>query len=118
MSDATIVCPHCQSTFPLTESLAGPLLAVTRRKYEDMLLKKDADVAEREKVLRLGEERLAADKQAAEQRISAEVNAKLTAERTRLIEEEARKARLAAAADLDAKDPRARRPSRHLEDQG
>ena len=30
MSDSTIVCPNCKTEFPLTESLAAPLLASPR----------------------------------------------------------------------------------------
>lgn len=30
MSDSTIICPNCKTEFPLTESLAAPLLASPR----------------------------------------------------------------------------------------
>jgi hypothetical protein len=34
MGEPIIVCPKCHSEIPLTESLAAPLLAATRREYE------------------------------------------------------------------------------------
>lgn len=74
MSEPTIVCPKCGSEIRLTESLAAPLLAVTRRQFEKQLADKDAEVA-----------------------------AQLARERMRVAAEEAKKAKTAAAAELDAK---------------
>ena len=30
MTEPTIICPNCKTKFPLTESLAAPMLAATR----------------------------------------------------------------------------------------
>jgi hypothetical protein len=41
MGDPTITCPNCHCHIPLTESLAAPLLAATRRDYERRIADKD-----------------------------------------------------------------------------
>ncbi len=63
MTEPTITCPKCNNEIPLTESLAAPLIAATRRQFEQQL----------------------------------------QAERVRLAEEESAKAKLANAADMEAK---------------
>ena len=51
MGEPVIVCPKCHSDIPLTESLAAPLLAATRRDYERRIADKDRDIAERAEAL-------------------------------------------------------------------
>ena len=51
MSETLITCPHCKTEFPLTESLAAPLVASTRRQYEEKLAQKESDVSKREAAL-------------------------------------------------------------------
>ena len=41
-TEAQITCPHCSKTIPLTESLAAPLVAETRRAFEEKLFQKTA----------------------------------------------------------------------------
>ncbi len=48
MTEATIICPNCRTEIPLTEALAAPLLAATRRQFEQQLAQKDEDIAKRE----------------------------------------------------------------------
>ncbi|HIB53514.1 MAG TPA: DUF2130 domain-containing protein, partial [Nitrospirales bacterium] len=74
MTDPTIICPHCKSEIKLTDSLAAPLIESTRREYEQRLKQKDAQVAET-----------------------------LQQERTKIVAEEAKKAKLVMATDLDQK---------------
>jgi hypothetical protein len=74
MAEPVITCPHCHREIKLTESLAAPLLEASRRDYERRIAQKDADVTE-----------------------------KLTSERARIAEEEARKIRLAFDLDLKKK---------------
>lgn len=74
MTEPTIICPDCKSEIKLTDSLAAPLVEATRREYEQRLKQKDAQVAER-----------------------------LQQERTKIVAEEARKAKLVMATDLDQK---------------
>ena len=74
MTEPTIICPDCKSEIKLTDSLAAPLIEATRREYEQRLKQKDAQVAE-----------------------------KLQQERTKIVAEEATKAKLVMATDLDQK---------------
>jgi hypothetical protein len=74
MNDPTITCPNCKTEIKLTESLAAPLLESTRQQYERRLADKETEAAE-----------------------------KLKVERTRISEEEAKKARLLLSADLEQK---------------
>jgi hypothetical protein len=37
MSDQTITCPNCKTEFPLTASLAAPMVEATRREFEERL---------------------------------------------------------------------------------
>lgn len=100
MTDPTITCPNCKLEIKLTESLAAPLIEATRRQYEQRLAQQEADVQKREERIRQQREELAKSQQAVDEQVAE----KLAAERTRLIAEEAKKARLAAAADLSQKD--------------
>jgi len=103
MTEPTVVCPSCQTEIKLTESLAAPLLAQTRRQFQQQLARKDAAIAQREQHLRTQEQRLADAQRELDAKVEAEVASKLTAARTQLIAEEARKAKLATAAELEAK---------------
>lgn len=72
MAEPTIVCPNCKTEIKLTESLAAPLLEATRRDFEQRIKQKDVDLA-----------------------------AKLKDEGAKIAIEEARKAKLALASELD-----------------
>jgi len=72
--EPTIICPNCKTQIKLTESLAAPLIEVTRRDYEKRLAEKDSDVA---RLVKTEREKIAVD--------------------------EARKARLAVGSDLENK---------------
>ncbi len=74
MTEPTIICPDCKSEIKLTDSLAAPLIEATRREYEQRLIQKDAQVVE-----------------------------KLEQERAKIVAEEAKKAKLVMATDLDQK---------------
>ncbi len=100
MAEPTIVCPTCKTEIKLTESLAAPLIAATRREYEQRLAKKDADVASREEGLRLREEEISRKRQAIEE----EVSEKLRLERAKIVAEETKKARQTLAVDLEQKE--------------
>ncbi|MBI4026496.1 MAG: DUF2130 domain-containing protein [Verrucomicrobia bacterium] len=99
MAEPTIICPKCKNEIKLTESLAAPLIESTRREFEQRLAQKDIDIASREKSVRDGEKALAKAKEA----IDDQVAEKLRQERTRIVAEEAKKARLVLATDLDQK---------------
>jgi hypothetical protein len=96
MSEPTITCPSCRTEIRLTESLAAPLIAATRAQVELQLSQKDAQIQQREQAVR--------DQQhALEQQVADRVEEQLKSERTRLIAQESRKARLVSAAELEAK---------------
>jgi hypothetical protein len=103
MNEPTIVCPNCQTEIRLTESLAAPLLAATKRDFQAQLARKDALIAEREQGLQARELELAESRRSLEAKIAEQVEAKLLSERAQLTTEITRRAQLAAAADLDAK---------------
>lgn len=99
MSEPTITCPNCKTEIKLTESLAAPLIESTRRDYEKRLALKDTDIAKKEESLREREEAIAKAKQA----IDDQVAAKLAEERTKIVSEESKKAKLALQSDIDQK---------------
>jgi hypothetical protein len=98
-TEPIITCPKCKAEIKLNESLAAPLIEATRREYELRLAQKDTDIAKRETSLREREAALSKAKEA----IDDQVAEKLRQERARIGAEEARKARLALATDLDQK---------------
>jgi len=98
-SDPTLLCPKCNTEIKITESLAAPLIASIRQDYEDRLACKDADINMRETSLR--EKEVAVSK--AKASIDTQVADKLAQERTRIVAEEAQKARRALDNDLNQK---------------
>ena len=103
MTEPIIICPHCQTEIRLTESLAAPLIAATRQQYEQRLQQKDAEVAKREQGIHEKEKQLLEAKRTLDSQVADQVAAELKTERARIMAEEARKAKLASAAELDAK---------------
>src|SRR4026209_1581951 len=97
MAEPTVVCPQCRIEIKLTESLAAPLLESVRRDYEQRLTQKDTDIAKREKLLNERAESVEKAKQSLDQ----QVEQKLQQERSRIVAEEQRKAKLAIGNDLD-----------------
>jgi hypothetical protein len=103
MTDPTIICPNCKTEIRLTESLAAPLIAATRQQYEQQLLQKDEEVAKREQSIREKEKQVLEAKRTLDDQVADQVAAQLKTERARVMIEEAKKAKLASAAELDAK---------------
>ena len=100
MTDPTITCPSCGTEIKLTESLAAPLIEQTRREYEARLTKQASDVATKEQLLAKRETALRNEKES----IDALVADKLKLEKARIAADEARKAKLASAQDIDEKN--------------
>lgn len=92
MSELTIVCPNCKTKIKLTESLAAPLIESTRHEYEQRIARQNADIAKREAAIAKAKDSV--DEQVAE---------KVRLERAKIAGEEAKKAKLAAATDLEQK---------------
>ncbi len=103
MSEPTIICPHCQTEIRLTESLAAPMLAETRRQFESQLAQKDAEILQREAGIRDKEKQVAEAKRTLDEQVAAKLAEQLQAERARVVAEESRKAKLASAAELAGK---------------
>jgi hypothetical protein len=99
MTEPTLTCPTCRTEIKLTESLAAPLIEATRRRYEDQLARKEAEVASREAAIRDQQAQIAAARDA----IDAAVAAKVEQERTRIAAAESQKAKRLVAIDVDAK---------------
>lgn len=97
MTEPTIICPSCRTEIRLTESLAAPLLESTRVEYERRLSRQAADFREREAAL----ETRQAELDRARESLEGEIAERLHKESARIAAEEARKARLALADDLD-----------------
>jgi hypothetical protein len=113
-NEPTLHCPNCNHEIRLTESLAAPLLAETRQRFREQLASKDAEMARKTEALRLEREKLAKDREQVEEQVSS----RLAAERCQLIAVEAKKAREAAAADLQAKEAETAELRRTLEVNG
>jgi len=101
MTEPTITCPKCGTEIRLTESLAAPLIAATRKQFEQQLSQKDEAIAKREQGIRDKEKLIAEARRTLDDQVADQVAAQLKSERTRVIEEESKKAKLAAATELD-----------------
>jgi len=99
MTEPKITCPSCSTEIKLTESLAAPLIRATREEYEARIARKDAEVMRREAEIKA---QLAAVEEARES-IHEEVAKRLKEGRQAIAAEEAKKAKAAAAADLQSK---------------
>lgn len=95
----TFNCPNCNHEIKLTESLAAPLIEENRKRFQEQLACKDAEIAKKTEALRKEQQELAKDRE----QIEDQVNTRLQAERGQITATEAKKAREAAAAELLAK---------------
>jgi hypothetical protein len=100
MTEPRIICPKCKSSVTLTESLAAPLLARTRKQVEQRLAEKEREFAKREVNLRNSQKAITQARQA----IDTEIAKKLRVERTVIAESEAVKARLTLGAEIEQRD--------------
>jgi hypothetical protein len=98
MQDANITCPHCNGAIRLDETLAGPLIAETRRAFEVQITAMQTAVAEREASAARQMIEAAAARAEAEQHIAKAV----AAERIVIAEAERTSARAASAAEVGA----------------
>ncbi len=99
MAEPTITCPQCKAEIKLTESLAAPLLEVTKQEFEQRLAQKEIEAANRESVILERERALAKAKESIEEQVAEKVRQ----QREVIVAEEARKARLALSNDLEQK---------------
>ena len=106
-----IVCPKCSHQIPLTESIAAPLLEAERKSFRQQLAAREAEYAKRADDLKRQQEEVARARESVEE----QVKQRLQAERSQLVAAEAKKAREAAEAELQAKDAEASALRRALE---
>jgi len=104
MPEQFITCPNCKAQIPLTESLAAPLLEATRQQYERKLSQKDNEIEGREEALREKEKKLSEATRKLEQQVADQVAEQLKTERARIVAEETKKAKLASASEIEAKN--------------
>jgi hypothetical protein len=100
MSEPQITCPQCKTEIKLTESLAAPLIAETRKTFEAQLARKEMEFGKREASLRQSQQEVARAREA----IEDEVSKRLRTERSAVAAAESAKARLAVAGDLEQRD--------------
>ena len=103
MSDPIITCPNCKTEIKLNESLAAPMIEATKKQYEQKLIDKDLEVQKRENNLATKEKQVLEEKKKINEQIINQVEIQLKAERSRIIEEEVRKAKNATAFELENK---------------
>jgi hypothetical protein len=99
MTEPIIICPNCKTEIKLTESLAAPLIELTRQQYEKRISDKETEVAKREAAIKDQQAELANAKEA----IDEQVAEKLKTERAVITAEEAKKAKVLLGGDLDQK---------------
>jgi len=97
--EPTLHCPNCNHEIKLTESLAAPLIEETRRRFQEQLASKDAEVARKTEALRQEREQL----EKLREQVEDQVKQRLAAERSQIVAAEAKKAREASAAELQSK---------------
>src|SRR3954452_24387460 len=100
LTDPQIVCPNCRTEIRLTESLAAPMIAASRKQFEAQLAAKEAEFGRREARLRQTQDDLAK----ARETLDEQVAAKMRTERVAIAGADARKARIALADDLGHRD--------------
>jgi hypothetical protein len=109
--EPTLNCPNCNHEIRLTESLAAPLIEETRRRFQEQIANKDAEVARNLDLVREEREELAK----AREQVDDQVAQKLAAGRAQMIATEAKKARDAVLADLQAKEAETAELRRNLD---
>ena len=99
MLEPTITCPKCSHEIKLTESLAAPLLEEARKQYQGELAAKESEFAKKTQELRGQQEEIAK----AREQLEDEIAERLRTERSQIVASEAKKAREAAALELESK---------------
>lgn len=109
--EPTLNCPNCNHEIKLTESLAAPLIEETRRRFQEQLASKDAEVARKTESLQQEREQV----EKTREQLDEQVKQRLAAERGQIAAAEAKKAREAAATELQAKATEANELRKTLE---
>jgi multidrug resistance efflux pump len=81
MTEPTLTCPTCRTQIKLTESLAAPLIEVTRKRFEAQLARKEAEVAGREAAIRDQQAQIAAARNSIDAQVAAKIDEEAAASR-------------------------------------
>ena len=100
ITEPLIFCPKCDTSIKLTESLAAPLIAKTRKQIRQQIAEKEREFAKREVVLRDSQKAIAH----ARRTMDAEIAERLQTERTAIAESEAATARLSLKTEMEQRD--------------
>ena len=100
MNEPIIECPSCHTEIKLTDSLAAPLVAETRKQFTAQMAAKDLEIAAAQ--AKLQAEKQAIDKQ--REALEATVADRLDAERKTIVAEEAARANRQVAVDMEVRD--------------
>jgi len=100
MNEPIIECPSCHTEIKLTDSLAAPLVAETRKQFTAQMAAKDLEIAAAQ--AKLQAEKQAIDKQ--REALEATVADRLDAERKTIVAEEAARANRQVAMDMEVRD--------------
>jgi hypothetical protein len=103
MSEPTIICPNCKTEVKLTESLAAPLIESTKIQFEQKLAEKDNEIADRARALQIKEAQLKESALKLDEEVINKVQVLLKKERSIIVSDEARKAKLALGDELESK---------------
>jgi hypothetical protein len=94
-----ILCPNCGSEIKLTESLAAPLIAETRKQFEIKLTNQQQKFDVREFAIKAKEQELENEKAS----LDAKIDELVKVERKKILDEEKRKAASLASVEIEAK---------------
>lgn len=100
MTEPTITCPSCQTEIKLTESLAAPLIAETRKQFASQLADKDQEVARAQAALIAEKHTIEKQREA----LDATIADRVDAARTQIALEAQEHAKRQVALDLEGKD--------------
>jgi len=100
ITEPLIFCPKCDTSIKLTESLAAPLIAKTRKQIRQQIAEKEREFAKREVVLRDSQKAIAH----ARRTMDAEIAERLQTERTAIAESEAATAGLSLKTEMEQRD--------------
>jgi hypothetical protein len=94
-----ILCPNCGTEIKLTESLAAPLIAETRKQFEIKLTNQQQKFDVREFAIKAKEQALENEKAS----LDAKIDELVKVERKKILDEEKRKAASLSSAEIEAK---------------
>ncbi len=104
MIEPIITCPNCKTTIHLTESLAAPLIELTKKQYEQKITQMSNIINEREQHVKEKEKQLQETQQNISSEIDKQVTQLLQAEKAQLIAETTQKTLKQSTIELEQKN--------------